>query len=407
MNMKRLKLTPVPLIIGLAALYFFNSAQASLDLKPNRNIVPTQTAVAPMPEPEVHGTDNTSVSHRIQVALILDTSNSMDGLIGQAKSQLFTVVNELVKAQRDSTYADVEIALYEYGNDGLSVSSGYVRKVMDFTTSIDDISEKLFALSTNGGSEYCGKVITTSLDQLEWTESDSALKIIYIAGNEGFDQGPVNFREACASATANHTIINTIFCGNYNEGARTGWAEGAKLGNGEYMNIDSDRIVVMRSSPYDDQINQLNMQLNNTYIYYGKKGRSYKLKQETQDKNQGSISLANSVVRAKSKSSRMYDNRTWDLVDAFKNDSTVLNDIDRSTLPDSLKSSSDDELKLAVNKNLNQRSEIQKQINDLYKERETYLAKNIEVGEGETLGQRMVKSMKSQAKHKGFVFKEN
>jgi len=103
----------------------------------------------------------------------------------------------------------------------------------------------------------------------------------------------------------------------------------------------------------------------------------------------------------------MYDNRTWDLVDAFKNDSTVLNDIDRSTLPDSLKSSSDDELKLAVNKNLNQRSEIQKQINDLYKERETYLAKNVEVGEGETLGQRMVKSMKSQAKHKGFVFKEN
>ena len=56
----------------------------------------------------------------IKVALILDTSNSMDGLIDQAKSQLWSVVNELAKARCDGQIPDLEIALYEYGNDQLS-----------------------------------------------------------------------------------------------------------------------------------------------------------------------------------------------------------------------------------------------------------------------------------------------
>ena len=37
----------------------------------------------------------------IMLALLLDTSNSMDGLIGQAKSQLWKIVNELAAAKCD------------------------------------------------------------------------------------------------------------------------------------------------------------------------------------------------------------------------------------------------------------------------------------------------------------------
>ena len=35
---------------------------------------------------------------RVQLALLLDTSNSMDGLIDQAKSQLWKIVNEFIPA---------------------------------------------------------------------------------------------------------------------------------------------------------------------------------------------------------------------------------------------------------------------------------------------------------------------
>jgi hypothetical protein len=39
--------------------------------------------------------------HKVQIDLLLDTSNSMDGLIDQAKSQLWKVVNTFIDARRD------------------------------------------------------------------------------------------------------------------------------------------------------------------------------------------------------------------------------------------------------------------------------------------------------------------
>ena len=52
----------------------------------------------------------------IMIALLLDTSNSMDGLIDQAKSQLWKIVNEVAAAKSvDGKQPNIKIALYEYG----------------------------------------------------------------------------------------------------------------------------------------------------------------------------------------------------------------------------------------------------------------------------------------------------
>ncbi len=61
----------------------------------------------------------------VQIALLLDTSNSMDGLIEQAKSQLWKICNEFIKARQGSVAPEVQVALYEYGNSGLSRESGW------------------------------------------------------------------------------------------------------------------------------------------------------------------------------------------------------------------------------------------------------------------------------------------
>jgi len=147
---------------------------------------------------------------KIQVALMLDTSSSMDGLINQAKSQLWKMVNELATAQQNGQVPDIEIALYEYGNDGLSEHEGYVRQVANLTTDLDKISEELFALKTNGGSEYCGWVIKDGTNQLDWDTNNDVLKIIFIAGNEPFDQGKVDYRTSCKNAIEKGIIINFV-----------------------------------------------------------------------------------------------------------------------------------------------------------------------------------------------------
>ncbi|HMI65405.1 MAG TPA: VWA domain-containing protein, partial [Cyclobacteriaceae bacterium] len=122
-----------------------------------------------------------SKGQTIMIALLLDTSNSMDGLIDQAKSQLWKIVNEVAAAKsEDGKQPNIKIALYEYGNDGLSSYEGYIRQVSALTEDLDVISEKLFSLSTNGGNEFCGQVIKTALNQLAWSAFHADLKMIFI-----------------------------------------------------------------------------------------------------------------------------------------------------------------------------------------------------------------------------------
>src|SRR5690606_16450630 len=137
---------------------------------------------------------------RIELALLLDTSNSMDGLIHQAKSQLWKIVNELTSCRKGGHSPDLRVALYEYGNSGLPDDGGWVRQVLPLTDNLDDVSEKLFALKTNGGDEYCGRVIQAATDGLDWSDDDEDLKIIVIAGNEPFTQGNVDYKKACRAA---------------------------------------------------------------------------------------------------------------------------------------------------------------------------------------------------------------
>ena len=83
------------------------------------------------------------------------------------------------------------------------------------------VSEALFALKTNGGSEKCAWVIGDSLEQLSWSADNRDLKTIFIAGNEPFDQGPKPYAKACEAAVAKGVAVNTIFCGGHQEGADT------------------------------------------------------------------------------------------------------------------------------------------------------------------------------------------
>src|SRR3982751_62129 len=165
----------------------------------------------------------------IMIALLLDTSNSMDGLIDQAKSQLWKIVNEVAAAKSaGGKQPNIKIALYEYGNDGLSSNEGFIRQVSALTEDLDVISEKLFSLSINGGNEFCGQAIKTSLNQLAWSASNADLKMIFIAGNEPFTQGGVSYELACDSAREKGVVVNTIYCGDFNDGITLGWKRGGE-----------------------------------------------------------------------------------------------------------------------------------------------------------------------------------
>jgi hypothetical protein len=159
----------------------------------------------------------------VDVAILLDTSNSMDGLISQAKSQLWTIVQQFAEAKKRGKTPHLRVSVFEYGNTSLPASEGYIRQVVQLTDDLDKISEALFALRTNGGDEYCGMVINEALKRLDWNSEPNAYKAIFIAGNEPFTQGSVDYKKACKRAIESGIVVNTIHCGNYQKGVQGKW----------------------------------------------------------------------------------------------------------------------------------------------------------------------------------------
>jgi hypothetical protein len=342
--------------------------------------------------------------NKIQVALLLDTSNSMDGLIEQAKSRLWNIVNTLTTLKYKGQTPNIEIALYEYGNDGLQQSSNYIRQVTPLTTDLDLISEKLFSLRTNGGSEYCGAVIKDATEQLKWEADAVNMKLIYIAGNESFNQGRVNYKESISDALKNNIYINTIFCGSQDEGLSLFWKDGADHGQGKYFNINSNAAIEYIATPYDDRITKCNEKINSTYIGYGSLGESKKQNQVAQDMNAQTVSQANYTERAVSKSKAAYKNENWDLVDKVKEDKNAVSKIKKEELPAELRNKSITEINAFVDAKAKEREAIQKEITQLAKERQDYIdnemkKKNVK----DDLGNAISTSIVTFAKQKGYT----
>ena len=351
----------------------------------------------------------------VDVAILLDTSNSMDGLINQAKSQIWKIVQQFAAAERSGQTPILRVALFEYGNTNLPAKEGYIRQVIPLTDNLDDVSEGLFSLTTNGGDEYCGQVISEAIKRLDWAPENNAYKAIFIAGNEAFTQGTTNYVKSCGMAIEKGIVVNTIHCGNYSQGVKGKWKHGAELAEGEYMNINQDKRVVQIKCPQDEIIIKLNADLNNTYLWYGsKKTRKYNLSNQIlQDKNALSIGGGGGFSgRVVSKAGKMYSNRGRDLVDSFNADKKILSKIKDAELPDAMQKMTPQERKKHLATMIKKRSEIRAQIAKLGKERAEHIAKveaekaSKEGKAGNTLGDAITSAIQGQLKKSGFEIRK-
>jgi hypothetical protein len=337
---------------------------------------------------------------------LLDTSNSMDGLINQTREQLWRIVNTFAAAKREGKRAKLELALYEYGNDGLKAADQYVRKVVGLTTDLDKVSAALFGLKTNGGQEYCGAVISHASTELEWSGNSHSLKLIYIAGNEPFTQGPVRFQDSVKAAIEKGIVVNTIHAGTEQEGINGQWLAAAKLADGNYLFIDQNRAVARVDAPQDAQLAQLSNDLNKTYVAYGKMGDEGAANQAMQDRNARGMSASSGSTRAVAKASVAYDNARWDLVDAKKGGKAV-GGLAKDELPAEMRAMNEKEREAYVDGKAKERAAIVEKIKKLSAERETYVQaeqKKHAVSGAKTFDDAVLESAKAQATKKAYAF---
>jgi len=329
----------------------------------------------------------------IQVALLLDDSGSMEGLINQARSQLWELIGLLGRTTRDGKRTRIEVALYHYGD-----LPALVAPLVPLTSDLDLVSERLFSVNGGGGTEACGQVIHQALNQLSWRRDANALRLIVIAGNEAFTQGSMPWQSAVGAAREAGIVVHTIHCGPRDVGISGQWAAAARAGGGTFTCIDQDARAAI-AAPQDDALSALNTKLNATYVAYGAQGATLQRRQAEQDSNAASNGSLSS--RASAKASSAYTNSSWDVVDAVREKRLDVAAAPAADLPAELRDKTPAERTAIIAAKQQERDALQAQIAKLSTERGVWVASQQTTAT--TLGDGLKAAVQAQAQAAGFI----
>ena len=89
------------------------------------------------------------------------------------------IINELSLANKNNKEAVIQVSLFEYGKSEISINENYLQMLRPLSSDLDELSEKLFNLKTNGGEEFSGAVILSAVNRLNWSNNKNDLKLIY------------------------------------------------------------------------------------------------------------------------------------------------------------------------------------------------------------------------------------
>ena len=343
----------------------------------------------------------------VELAICLDTSGSMSGLIETAKQRLWAIVNDLALAEPTP---QLRVALLTFGNDGHEESDGWVRVHTGFTTDLDLVSQELFSLSTNGGTELVGRVMNASLQKLSWTESPQALKLMVVAGNESADQDQVvSFRDASASAIARDIMVSAIYCGGDADAEAPGWKEVALLADGYFAVLDHNAAPLAIETPFDGRLGELSTALNGTYLPYGELGEIACQNQWTQDANAAGLNGAVVAQRAATKAGKLYQTAHWDLVDACKQEGFVLADVKEEDLPEAMRAMTAEERAAHVAAMDAERTRLQAEVTELTRKRDAMVLearRSAGQGQDDAFDRAIRVALRARAEAKGLRFQE-
>lgn len=346
--------------------------------------------------------------NRVDVVIALDVSNSMDGLIDSAKQRLWDIVNELGRAQPQP---ELHMAILSYGNPAYGNESGYVRVDLPFTTNLDEVNRTLFALTTSGGDEYVARALTTAVNDLNWSTEPGALRVLFVAGNEGANQDPlIPVLKAADIAAKRGIAVNTIFCGSATDGDVTMWQQVAQASNGLFASIDQDAAAVAAiATPMDEELAALNQELNTTYVPYGAAGASSREQQQEQDKAVSDLSAPAMASRTAAKGSALYRNDSWDLVDAIES-GKPLEEVAEDELPEVMQEMAPEERANYVLEKAEKRKAVQRRIQELAEERRDYIETErarFKNDEDKGLDTAINEGLQALAEAKGFTFQKH
>lgn len=353
-------------------------------------------------------TDNGIQQHRIEVVFILDTTSSMSGLIEAAKEKIWSIASTMASAQQNP---DIKMGLVAFRDRGDS----YVTQVLDLSSDLDSMYAKLMDFRAQGGGdgpESVNQALDDAINRISWSQHNDVYKVAFLIGDAPphMDyQDDIKFPVTLEIAKRKGIVVNTIQSGQHRE-TEPVWQNIARLGHGEYFQVENSGNAVAVSTPFDKKLSELAASLEDTRIFYGDKKQrelqarkaeaSTKLRKEL---SEPALARRSSFNASDSGKANFLGNN--ELVDAISSGKIELDDIAEEELPASLKAMAPEEQKALISHQAERRDRIKEEIKKLSKSRQAFIEAQIsdEIA-GASLDEKIYSAVKDQAKAKGLVY---
>ena len=390
-----------------ATVAIFPTVKEALAKPPVKHIV-----AMPMPTVTTPSAMNIANQHpRIEVVFVLDTTGSMSGLIQAAKEKIWSIASTMASAQ---TAPDIKMGLVAYRDRG----DAYITKTVPLSSDLDSMYSRLMDFRAQGGGdgpESVNQGLYDAVHNMAWSQDDKTYKVIFLIGDAPAHmdyQDDVKYPKTIAYAQKHGIIINAIQSGQ--NGATTkNWEKIASLGQGEFFQVENNGSAVAIATPFDKELAELSVKLDDTRIYYG--DRETKLKQSRKvaassklHSESSETSLARRAAYNTSKSGKHNFLGEGELVDAISSGDTALSSIAEEELPKEMQLMSTKAREEYVHEKASERKMLKKNIRQLAEKRDAFLKKEVaKVGaDKDSFDAQIFGAIRSQASNKGLVYDE-
>ncbi|MEL7543609.1 MAG: vWA domain-containing protein [Pseudomonadota bacterium] len=319
----------------------------------------------------------------VEVMFVLDTTGSMTRLIAGAKQKIWAIANEVADNDAD---AIVRMGLVGYRDLGDS----YVTRFHDLTTDIDGLYGRLLAFQARGGGdtpESVNQALYEAVTRASWTLQGTGqtsagrkpIRLAFLVGDAPphMDyQQDVKYPETMVIAKRSGITVNTLQAGRRHDTRRV-WNEIARLGGGVFAQIPLSGNVQVIETPYDQDIQRLQRQLDSTIIPYGtqRTRAGYREKLSSRRTATAASTADRAAYYTKQRGKREVVTGGGDLLAELESGAVDLERLDSAKLPKKLRAASPAEQRAVITAKRAERKKIDRELGVLVKQRSAYIAK--------------------------------
>jgi Mg-chelatase subunit ChlD len=332
----------------------------------------------PRPGPLATPVETADSGHAIDVVFAVDTTGSMERLIDGAKRTVWSIATHI---RQTDPNANIRIGLVAYRD----VGEDYVTKPFALTGDLDAVYAELSTYNASGGGDAPEDVAAGLRDALAMRWRAGAKKLIFVVGDAPpaprDDARPYDVlaREAGTSGI----IVNAIRCGG-DPTTAVAFQQMASLGGGEFSTIAADGGVRQVATPYDTRMGELSASIDRTAVIAG--DDSVRAEYEGKMAAAAAAPAAAKADRASyymKKAKGGADVRAdGDLVGAYATGTLDLGKVAPGALPQGMRDKSAPEIKAELERRATERKAAQKEMAELTRKRDEYLAGQKDAGGG-------------------------